>query len=119
MTGWLNGEPGEELEFPGTQPPAASRPWQNWPASPVRLEMPAAGGGAAPATTKNPVRSPAVTAARMINLPRDPLGGRPRRLDTTSGFPHRFMIILVPECFGRDCAKAFGLLWSFMGERFG
>src|SRR5438034_9307318 len=119
MPGSLNGEPGEELEFPGTVPPAASMSWQDWLGSPVPLGLPAASAGAAPATTKNPVRSPAVTAARMINLPGYRLGGRPRRLDTTSGFPHRFMIILVPECFGRDCAKAFGLLWSFMGERFG
>src|SRR6266568_2554563 len=69
MPGSLNGEPGEELELPGTVPPAASMSWQDWLGSPVPLGLPAASAGAAPATTKNPVRSPAVTAARMINLP--------------------------------------------------
>src|SRR6266566_5047969 len=76
MPGSLNGEPGEELELPGTAPPAASMSWQDWLGRPVPLGLPAANAGAAPATMSIPARTPAVIAARMMDLLWLPTGGR-------------------------------------------
>jgi hypothetical protein len=53
MTGSLNGDPGEELEWPGVVPPAASLSWQDWLGGPVPLGLPPpayAIGAAAPLT---------------------------------------------------------------------
>jgi hypothetical protein len=53
MPGSLKGDPGEELEWPGVVPPAASLFWQDWLGGPVPLGFPPpayAIGAAAPVT---------------------------------------------------------------------
>src|SRR6478735_2046105 len=68
MPGSLNGDPGEELAWPGVVPPAASMSWQDWSGRPVPLGLPVAKAGAAPTTMKKPARSPAATVVllRMV-----------------------------------------------------
>src|SRR5919204_4600154 len=94
IPGSLNGEPGEELELPGTVPPAASMSWQDWLGRPVPLGLLAAYAGAAPAMTRTPARSPAVTAVRMIDLLCLAFagGGNSPPPSITAGGMQRFMI---------------------------
>jgi hypothetical protein len=94
IPGSLNGEPGEELEAPGIVPPAASMSWHDWLGRPVPLGLPAAYAGPAPAMTRTPAKSPAVTIARMMDLLYLPFaGGRHRPPQSiTAGGMQRFMI---------------------------
>jgi hypothetical protein len=60
MVGSLNGDPGEELEWPGVVPPAVSLAWQDWLGGPVPLPLgfppPAYAIGAAAPLTMMPAR---------------------------------------------------------------
>ena len=71
MPGSLNGEPGEELEWPGVEPPAASLSWQDWLGGPVPLGLPPpafATGAAAPTTTMPATQLAAKILSIMIAI---------------------------------------------------
>src|SRR5712692_9317140 len=66
----LNGEPGDELELPGTVPPAASTRWQDWLGRPVPVGPGLAAANAVP-TLPSRVRTvamPVTMATRVLSL---------------------------------------------------
>jgi hypothetical protein len=79
MPGSLNGDPGEELEWPGVEPPAASLSWQDWLGGPVPLGFPppAYAIGAAAPVTMMPARQ--LAAKRLCIMIAFCSGARPWR----------------------------------------
>jgi hypothetical protein len=82
MPGSLNGDPGEELEWPGVEPPAASLSWQDWLGGPVPLGFPppAYAIGAAAPVTMMPARQ--LAAKRLCIMIAFRSGARPWRTYT-------------------------------------
>jgi hypothetical protein len=78
----LNGDPGEELEWPGVVPPAASLSWQDWLGGPVPLGLPppAYAIGAAAPVTMMPARQLAAKSLCIMIAFRS--GTRPSRTHT-------------------------------------
>jgi hypothetical protein len=101
MPASLNGDPGEELEWPGVVPPAASLFWQDWLGGPVPLGFPPpayAIGAAAPVTMTPARQLAAKSLCIMIALRSGARGWRTYTLNTLLSGGQFDLRTIAPGC---------------------